>query len=95
MTEAISTVHRSRADAVRCTSTGAFATLWLFVLYWLAIALGVPLGATHAFAALFTIQPAGSFDALWMGGLWAFIAGGVAGLLVAHCFNLAGRVLGR
>ena len=55
----------------------------------------MPLGATHAFAALFTMQPAGSADALWMGGLWAFIAGGVAGMLVAHCYNLAGRVLGR
>ena len=96
MTEATPSVrHGARADVLRCTSTGAFATLWLFVLCWIAIALGTPVGATHAFAALFTMQPAGSVTALWTGGLWAFIAGGVAGLLVAHCYNLAGRVLGR
>ena len=95
MAEAIPTVRHGRADVLRCTSTGAFATLWLFLLCWAATALGMPWGATHAFAALFTMQPAGSVDALWTGSLWAFIAGGVAGALVAHCYNLAGRVLGR
>ena len=95
MTEAIPTVRHSRADVLRFTSTGAFATFWLFVLCWATTALGMPLSATHAFVGLFTMQPSGSVNALWMGGLWAFIAGGVAGALVAHCYNLAGRVLGR
>lgn len=95
MADSIPSVRDGRADVLRCTSTGAFATFWLFVLCWIAIALGTPLGATHAFAALFTMERAGSFDALWMGGLWAFIAGGVAGVLIAHCYNLAGRALGR
>ena len=85
----------SRADIIRCASTGAFSTLGLFLLCWAAVALGMPLSANHGFVALFTMQPAGSFDALWTGALWAFLAGGVAGAMIAHCFNLAGRIFGR
>lgn len=95
MTDSNSNGRHGRADILRCTSTGAFAVLGLFLLCWLAVALGMPLSATHGFVALFTTQLAGSVDALWMGGLWTFLAGGVTGALVAHCYNLAGRVLNR
>jgi len=95
MTDAVPTARLGRADILRCTSTGAFATLLLFLLCWATVALGTPLSVSHRFVALFTMQPMGSVDALWMGGSWAFLAGGVAGALIAHCYNLAGRVLGR
>lgn len=95
MTEVTSPAHSGQADVIRFISTGAFGTLGLFLLCWAATALGMPLGTTHAFVALFTMQPVESIEALWMGGLWAFVAGGVAGAIIAHCYNLAGRVLGR
>lgn len=95
MTDTITTVRQGRADVVRCVSTGAFSTFLLFLLCWVAVALGIPLSATHGFVALFTMQPVGSIEALWMGALWAFIAGGVAGAIIAHCYNLAGRILRR
>lgn len=95
MTDTSSTMRHGKADVIRCISTGAFATLGLFLLCWAAVALGMPLSATHGFVALFTMQAAGSIAALWTGALWAFLFGGIAGALVAHCFNLAGRVLGR
>jgi hypothetical protein len=84
-----------RADAIRCTSTGAFATLGMFALCWILVLLGMPLSATHGFVGLFTMQPVGTTNALWTGALWAFLAGGVAGAIIAHCYNLAGRILGR
>jgi hypothetical protein len=55
----------------------------------------MPLSATHGFVGLFTMQPVGTTNALWTGALWAFLAGGVAGAIIAHCYNLAGRILGR
>ena len=76
----MATVHPGRADIIRCASTGAFSTLGLFLLCWAAVALGMPLSANHGFIALFTMQPAGSISALWTGALWAFLAGGIAGI---------------
>lgn len=83
----------TRLNIVQCASTGAFATLLMFLLCWVTTALGTPLA--HSFISLFTVQTVASIDALWMGGLSAFIFGGVAGGFVAHCYNLAGRFLGR
>lgn len=74
----------------RSASTGAFATLIFFVLCWAAAAAGVSL--SHAFIGLFTLQPAGSTAALLAGGLWAWVGGGIGGALIAHCYNLAGRI---
>lgn len=84
-----------RADIIRCASTGAFLTLGLFLFCWAAVTLGMLLSANHGFIALFTMQPAGSISALWTGALWAFLVGGIAGAMIAHCFNLAGRIFGR
>ena len=95
MTDAISIARAVRADVICCISAGAFSTLGLFLLCWIAGALGMPISATHGFVALFTMEPAESIKALWTGTLWAFIAGGVSGAFIAHCYNLAGRVLGR
>lgn len=93
MAETGSAYLRGRLDIIRCTSTGAFATLLLFLLCWAATMLSPPLA--HSFILMFTIKSAASTDALWMGGLSAFIFGGIAGALVAHCYNLAGRILHR
>lgn len=93
MTATTTTPKGSKLDVLRSVSTGAFATLLLFLLCWVATALGTPLA--HSFISLFTVQPVGSTDALWMGSLSAFIFGGIAGGFVAHCYNLAGRFLGR
>jgi hypothetical protein len=82
---------RNSADFMRLAATGAFSTLGLFLLCWAPAALGV--GFTHGFIGLFTIQPVGSTDALWMGGLFAFAFGAIAGAIIAHCYNLAGRML--
>ena len=92
MTDSIARDGLGMREVLRGTSTGAFSTLGLFLLCWATVPLGMPLSATHAFVALFTMQPAGSADALWMGGLWAFLAGGVGGALITHCYHLGGRV---
>lgn len=93
MTAIIAVPQANRLDIVRCASTGAFATLLIFLVCWITTALQTPLA--HSFISLFTVQPVGSTDALWMGSLSAFLFGGVAGGFVAHCYNLAGRFLGR
>ena len=94
MTQSIPRARLSMRDVLRGASTGAFATLGLFLLCWVTVPLGMPLSSTHSFVALFTMQPVGSMSALWMGGLWAFFAGGVAGAMISHCYNLAGRMFG-
>ena len=86
----------SRLRIVRAASTGAFATLWLFLLGWVWAAVGLP-GADaflSLFAAQLTTQPVASAATLGVGGLCAFLVGGIFGAIVAHCYNVAGRVLG-
>ena len=77
----------------RSASTGAFATLIFFVLCWAAAAGGLSL--SHAFVGLFTLKAVGSTAAFLEGGLWAWVAGGIGGALIAHCYNLAGRIFER
>lgn len=77
----------------RSASTGAFASVLLFALCWAAAAAG--LVGSHAFIGLFTLKTAGSTAALLEGGLWAWLGGGIAGALIAHCYNLAGRIFDR
>jgi hypothetical protein len=84
----------TRLGYYRSASTGAFSTLIIFVLCWAGVALGLPLTLPHGFVSLFTLQPVGSVNALLIGGLFAFLAGGIAGVIIAHCYNLAGRWLG-
>ena len=79
---------------LRCASTGAFSTLILFALCWVAVLIGTPFVFSHAFIGLFTTLPIGSVQTLLIGGLSAFAAGGIAGAIIAHCYNLAGRVFG-
>ncbi|MBB3873056.1 hypothetical protein [Brevundimonas mediterranea] len=96
MTEAKVFPGRTRLRVLRVASTGAFATLWLFVLGWIWAALSLP--GADAFVGLFTTQltdqSVGSVAALGIGSLCAFVVGGIFGVLIAHCYNLAGRVLG-
>ena len=97
MTETIGASHETRLSVLRVASTGAFATLWLFLLAWGWPALNLP--GADAFLGLFTAQltpqPVDSVAALGIGSLCAFVVGGVSGAIIAHCYNLAGRVLGR
>ena len=79
---------------LRCASTGAFSTLILFALCWVAVLIGTPFVFSHAFISLFTTLPIGSVQSLLIGGLTALVAGGVAGAIITHCYNLAGRVFG-
>ena len=94
MTEVNRTASPSTLSYKRSASTGAFSTLLLFALCWVAVLIGFPLVLSHAFIGLFTTLPDGSAQSLWVGGLTAFVAGGVAGLIIAHCYNLAGRFFG-
>ena len=79
---------------VRSISTGAFSTLIIFALCWVGVALGLPFTLSHAFVGLFTLEPVGSVNALLLGGLFAFVGGGIGGAIIAHCYNLAGRLWG-
>ena len=79
---------------LRCASTGAFSTLILFALCWVAVLISTPSMFSHAFIGLFTTLPILSVQSLLIGGVTAFFAGGIAGAIIAHCYNLAGRVFG-
>ena len=79
---------------LRCASTGAFSTLILFVLCWAGVLISTPFVFSHSFIGLFTTLPIGSVQSLLIGGLTTFVAGGIAGAIIAHCYNLAGRVFG-
>lgn len=81
---------RVTLGVARNALTGAFATLILFALCWAAAAAG--LVGSHAIIGLFTLKAAGSTAALLEGGLWAWLGGGIGGLLIAHCYNLSGRI---
>jgi len=93
MTKTITSTRPTRLDLSRVAMTGAFATLLLFLLGWAWSA--IVSHHTDAFVGLFTTEQAGSAVALLIGGLCAFLVGGVFGALIAHCYNLAGRTLGR
>jgi hypothetical protein len=95
MTNISLTSSSSTISVVLSVSTGAFSTLLLFSLCWAGVALGLPLVLSHAFVSLFTLEQVGSLSSLWTGGLSAFVSGGIAGALIAHCYNLAGRWLVR
>jgi hypothetical protein len=84
----------TRLGYARAASTGAFSTLTLFVLCWAGVALGLPSILPHAFVGLFTLEPAGSAASLGIGAASALLSGGVAGAIIAHCYNLAGRWIG-
>ena len=94
MTEVILTASGTKLNYYRSVSTGAFSTLIIFALCWAGVALGLPLVLSHAFVGLFTLEPAGSLSSLWIGGLSSIVSGGIAGAIIAHCYNLAGRWFG-
>ena len=94
MSEINRTASPSTLSYKRSVSTGAFSTLMLFALCWLGVFIGLPVVLSHAFIGLFTVEPAGSLSSLLIGGLSAFLSGGLAGAIIAHCYNLAGRFFG-
>jgi len=80
---------------LRSASTGAFSALILFELCWVGVLIGTPFVLSHSFISLFTTAlPIGSVQSLLIGGLTAFATGGIAGAIIAHCYNLSGRVFG-
>ena len=94
MTEVTLTASTTRLNYYRSVSTGAFSTLIIFALCWAGVALGLPLTLPHGLVSLFTLEPVGSVNALLIGGGFAFLAGGIAGAVITHCYNLAGRWFG-
>ena len=94
MTEVTLTASTTRLNYFRSVPTGAFSTLIIFALCWAGVALGLPLILPHGLVSLFTLEPVGSVNALLIGGGFAFLAGGIAGAIIAHCYNLAGRWFG-
>ena len=94
MTEVTHMSSPSTLGYLRSVSTGAFSTLLIFLLCWAGAVLGLPLVLSHAFVALFTLEPVGTIASLGIGALSAFISGGIAGAIITHCYNLAGRWLG-
>ena len=90
MTKAILMASGTRLNYYRSVSTGAFSTLIIFALCWAGVALGLPLILPHGLVSLFTLEPVGSVNALLIGGGFAFLAGAI----IAHCYNLAGRWFG-
>lgn len=94
MTEVTLKASTTRLNYYRSVSTGAFSTLIIFALCWAGVALGLPLILPHGLVSLFTLEPVGSVNALLIGGGFAFLAGGIAGAVITHCYNLAGRWFG-
>ena len=94
MTEVTLKASTTRLNYYRSVSTGAFSTLIIFALCWAGVALGLPLILPHGLVSLFTLEPVGSVNALLIGGGFAFLAGGIAGAVITHCYNLAGGWFG-
>lgn len=79
-------VIRGRLTVFRCSAAGAVALGALFVLCWLAAALGWA-SASHIYVSLFTLAPVGSTTALAVGLCWSLGFGALAGALIALAFN--------
>ncbi len=79
-------VIRARLPLVRCAGAGAVALGALFVLCWIAAALGWASGS-HMYVSLFTLAPVGSTMALAAGLCWSLGFGALGGALVALAFN--------
>lgn len=77
---------RGRLPLVRCAAAGAIALGALFVLCWIAAALGWT-NASHMYVALFTLAPVGSVTAFAAGLCWSLGFGALAGALIALAFN--------
>jgi hypothetical protein len=76
---------------IRYTLAGAGSLFTLFVLCWLATAIG-DLRLSHMFIELFTAQPVASGAALLEGLVFALVFGAASGFLVALNLNLFGFV---
>lgn len=77
---------RARLPLIRCAGAGAIALGALFVLCWIAAALGLA-NASHMYVSLFTLAQVGSTTALAVGLCWSLGFGAVAGALIALSFN--------
>lgn len=78
-----------RLSAGRLTLTGAFVALVVFLVCWVAGAVGMV--ASHVFIGLFTLSPIASASALLIGSASAAGFGALTGALVAVGYNLTGR----
>ncbi len=89
MTHPDTSIHAHRLSVNRLAMTGALSTALLFVLCWVAGALGFI--GSHAFIALFTMAPVLSVTALCIGMLSAAVFGGVGGAAIALIYNVLGQ----
>ena len=86
MTDLILNVRADRLSVSRLAMTGAFVTALLFLLCWVAGALGFV--GSHAFVALFTLAPVLSITALCIGAISAAVFGAIGGAAIALFYNL-------
>lgn len=80
-----------RLNAIRCALTGAVVLTLLFVLCWLAAAVGMT-GSSHMYIAIFTVAPVASLAALAVGLCWSIAFGAVTGALIAVTYNAFGSI---
>ncbi len=88
MTHPKASIHSLRLSVNRLAMTGALSTALLFILCWVAGALGFV--GSHAFIALFTLAPVLSVTALCIGMLSAAVFGGIGGAAIALFYNVLG-----
>jgi hypothetical protein len=81
-------IDGQRLSVNRLAMTGALSTALLFLLCWVAGALGFV--GSHAFIALFTLAPVLSINALCIGMLSAAVFGGIGGAAIALFYNVLG-----
>ena len=85
MTNVATDIRFNRLSVNRLAVTGALVTVLLFVLCWVAGALGFV--GTHGFIALFTLAPVLSVAALCIGALSAAVFGAIGGAAIALFYN--------
>lgn len=88
MTHPETSIHAHRLSVNRLAMTGALSTVLLFVLCWVAGALGFV--GSHTFIALFILAPVLSVTALCIGTLSAALFGGIGGAVIALFYNVLG-----
>jgi hypothetical protein len=88
MTDLTPIIRGNRLSVNRLAMTGGLSTTLLFMLCWVAGALGFV--GSHAFIALFTLAPVLSVTALCIGAISAAVFGGIGGAAIAFFYNLLG-----
>ena len=88
MADLIPIIRANRLSVNRLAMTGTLSTPLLFMLCWVAGALGFV--GSHAFIAFLTLAPVLSVNALCTGAISAAVFGGIGGAAIALIYNLLG-----